>query len=46
MLSAINVPFFDGSIISLPRLRVSGEIYSVDFSAVDGETIFCRIIRL
>lgn len=40
VLSAINVPFFDGSIISLPRLRVSGEIYSVDFSAVDGETIF------
>ena len=33
-------PFFDGSIISLPRLRVSGEIYSVDFSVVDGETIF------
>ena len=40
VLPAINAPFFDDSIIRLPRLRVSGEIYSVDFSVVDGETIF------
>ena len=38
--SAINVPYFDGSSIKLPRLRVNDDIYSVDFSLIDGETIY------
>tara|TARA_Y100000385_G_C13057946_1_gene622915 strand:- start:1 stop:1713 length:1713 start_codon:yes stop_codon:yes gene_type:complete len=38
--SAINVPFYDGSIIRLPRLRVNDDLYSADFSGIDGKTIF------
>jgi hypothetical protein len=38
--SAINVPYFDGSSIKLPRLRVNDDIYSIDFSLIDGETIY------
>ena len=37
--SAINAPYFDGSSIKLPRLRVNDDIYSVEFSVFDGELI-------
>ena len=40
VLSAVNAPFIDGSLIRLPRLRVSDELYSANFSVIDGETIF------